>query len=386
MSAPSDLHRPAPIADYLRAPDQLRADAVWCGLAPASCDLLVQAASELLRRPERLADLARCAAALFGPDEWKGADWQDTPRDASPGEQFFLMLPLLQHLPVTRAAYARRAIPESVLRETLADLQLWVDTQVERTGQAGFREAGWLREHFGLRVIRLGRLQFQPATYAAPFTVLVHRRTGETRLAAHAGRSITAGGVFADSEGATGPFIELTCEERDGEIRRAHLVRPDGRIAAEPAALEPGGWDKRLTTGDAVLALHIPAGAPLAFEACRDSFQRADAFYPRYFADQPAPRGVVCGSWLFNPDLSDLLPPESNIVRFQQAFHRHPLPGANAGQTYERAFSPFGRAIPREQLKGTLQHRLFEHIQAGHIPLGAGGLVLAPLNTFGVKS
>ena len=385
MPTRSGLNEPANIADFLRDTRLLRTEAAWAGIDPPSCDLVVQAAGDLLRRPERLADLERCATTLFSPGDWQPDVWRDVPRDGTPGERFFLMLPLLQHLPQARAFYAAHAIRESILRDTLADFQIWIDTHVQRYGLPGFREVGWMREHVCGRVIRLGRLQFQPSTFGNTYVVLARRRGGEISVAACGGRSITATGVFADSEGAVGPFIDLEYAEEGGEIRRAHLVRPDGTIAPRPTAFAPGEWVRRLSAGDPVLNLHIPAGAPLDFDACRDSFVRAAAFYPRHFPENAAPRAVVCGSWLFNPGLCDILPATSNIVRFQQAFMRVPLPGTTAGQTYERVFAPHGRAVRREQLTTTLQRRLFDHIAAGHVPVGAGGYFLAPLDEWGVR-
>jgi hypothetical protein len=157
------VNEPANIAAFLREPGLLRAEAAWAGIDSASCDLIVRAGDGLLRRPERLADLVRCATTLFSPGDWQPEAWQDVPRDGTPGERFFLMLPLLQHLAQMRAFYAAHAIPDAVLHDTLADFQIWIDTHIQRTGEPGFREVGWMREHVCGRVIRLGRLQFQPS-------------------------------------------------------------------------------------------------------------------------------------------------------------------------------------------------------------------------------
>lgn len=383
----SPLSVPANIAAFLCEPGLLRAEATGAGIAATDGDHIVRAADELLRRPDRLADLVRCATTLFNADGWKAADWKETPRGDSVGEQFFLLLPLLQHLPVMRADYAVRGIPEDVLQATLSDFPIWIDTHHQRTGHRGFKEIGWLREHVTCQVIRLGRLQFQPTTYSMPFVVLTNRRSGELRIAVCGGGRATSAGVFADSEGAAGPAFELTFEEgEDGRIRKAHLVRPDGTITPEPSTFAPDLWEQCLTPGDPVLALHIPAGTPLAFDDCRASFRAADAFYPRHFADLPSPRAVICSSWLFYPGLADILPAASNIVRFQQSFLRVPLPGATANQTYERVFPPHGRAVTSDRLETSLQRSLFAHIASGHVPLSAGGIFPSPLREWGERS
>lgn len=379
----SNLYQPAFIADYLRTPGLLHRDAAWCGISAKFCTMIAEAAQELLQRPERLTDLVRCARALFGPDEWNASEWRSISHNTSISDRFFLIFPLLQHLTLLQDWYAARGIPESVLRNTLTDIQIWIETCQQLSGQAGLREAGWLREHFHGRVIRLGRLQFQPSTYEGTFIALSNRKSGKTCLVASGGKTITQQGIFSDCEGASGTTIELTYSENEGEIRRAHVVQPNGTIALTPTDFAPGCWEKKLTQGDTTLALHIPAGSPLLFSACQDSFRQAADFYPRHFSDTPTARAVTCGSWLFYPGLSDILPADSNIVRFQQAFFRFPFPGATANQAYERAFAPHGRAITREQLKSTLQRRLFDHIQAGHAPISSGGLVLPPFENWG---
>ena len=370
-----NLNEPANIATYLRTPGRVRADAEWCGISREYSAQIQAAAEEMIGRAGRLEDLARCAASLFD-GTWNGSDWQDTPRDDSASERFFLLFPLLQHLPVLQEWYAERGIPERILADTLTDLQIWIDTKAQRTGMPGFKEVGWLRLHFSGQVIRLGRLQFQPSKYSFPFTPLVNKTTGEVRIAAHGGRAITAKGVFSDSEGAEGKTIELEFVEYKGEITKAHVVNEDGYIGTKPVTFESGTWEKALREGDPVLALHIPAGEPLDYEACMESYRMAADFFPRHFCDTPPPLAITCSSWLFYPGLCDILPEDSNIVRFQRTFHRLPLPGAKANQTYERVFTPYGRTITENQLKNTLQRNLFKHIRAGNTPITGGGLLL----------
>lgn len=380
----SNLYRPTFISEYLRTPGLLNRDATWCNINPMYRKMIAEAARELLQQPERLADLVRYGKALFGPNQWNPNEWKDIPRNNSLGERFFLLLPLLQHLTITRQWYAARGIPENILRDTLADIQIWIETDKQKIGLARFTTAGWLREDFCGRVIRLGRLQFQPTTFQNPFIALAHRQSGKIAVVACGNRSITQQGIFADSEGASDKTLTLVYSEVADEVRRAHLVQRNGTIALTPTDFSPGCWEKKLTAGDSVLALHIPAGESLNVDACRDSFQQAATFFPRYFSTIPTPRAVTCNSWLFYPELCDILPSDANIVRFQKAFLCFPSPGANANQTYERVFAPYGRAITREKLKSTLQHRLFDHIEAGHVPISGNGLILPPFENWGL--
>ena len=69
--------------------------------------------------------------------------------------------------------------------------------------------------------------------------------------------------------------------------------------------------------GDWVVSTHIPESGPLTPEACAESFGRARAFFGRHFPDYPT-RVFHCDSWLLDPQLTEVLAPESNMVRFQQ--------------------------------------------------------------------
>jgi hypothetical protein len=78
---------------------------------------------------------------------------------------------------------------------------------------------------------------------------------------------------------------------------------------------------RQVHTGDGTLVLntHIQAGTALDEAACEASYQAAAPFY--------AERGFVfkqilfvCDSWLLNPLLRDLLPEDSNIIRFQRKY------------------------------------------------------------------
>lgn len=77
-----------------------------------------------------------------------------------------------------------------------------------------------------------------------------------------------------------------------------------GRLDFEPVS----------SKGKIALSVHIPQGEPLAYDACQASYRQAYAFF----------RGIttrfVCGSWLLSPVLQELLPPDSNIIRFQKDF------------------------------------------------------------------
>lgn len=89
-----------------------------------------------------------------------------------------------------------------------------------------------------------------------------------------------------------------------------------GRLQFEPMILKEDmvGEKETINAGTPVLNVHIPAGEALNYEACLDSFRQAEEFFGK--KDQI----YVCDSWILSPKLREVLPEESNIIRFQKLF------------------------------------------------------------------
>lgn len=90
-----------------------------------------------------------------------------------------------------------------------------------------------------------------------------------------------------------------------------------GRLQFEPVVLENDVKMDReglsISAGTKVLNVHIPAGEPLDYEACLDSFRQAEAFFGEN-------QIYMCDSWLLSPHLKEVLSEKSNILKFQNLF------------------------------------------------------------------
>lgn len=89
-----------------------------------------------------------------------------------------------------------------------------------------------------------------------------------------------------------------------------------GRLQFEPIRLEEdiAGKERIIHAGTEVLNVHIPEGEPLDYHACIDSLRRAEEFFG-------GRRQIfVCDSWLLSPHLKEVLPEDSNILKFQRMF------------------------------------------------------------------
>ena len=62
----------------------------------------------------------------------------------------------------TKEKYASLGIPEEVFYDSFQDIAIWTRTYYERTGDHGLGEWGWIQMSLDMKVLRLGRLQFEP--------------------------------------------------------------------------------------------------------------------------------------------------------------------------------------------------------------------------------
>lgn len=75
------------------------------------------------------------------------------------------------------------------------------------------------------------------------------------------------------------------------------------------------GNGKVLKKGDHVLMVHIPANEKLDLDLCRESYNSAAAFSDKYL--NFSSKAICCDSWLMYSKLRNILPPQSNIIKFQ---------------------------------------------------------------------
>jgi hypothetical protein len=121
--------------------------------------------------------------------------------------------------------------------------------------------------------------------------------------------------------------------------------------------------------GEPLLAVHIPAlYGPLTPAACDAAFAQARDFFPRHFPVE-RPRLATCHSWILDPQLAAILPPESNLRQFARRFQIIDLGAPDDAGTVRQIFGrdPAGPLPARTRL---------ERAVAAH--LAAGGHWYAP--------
>ena len=139
-----------------------------------------------------------------------------------------------------------------------------------------------------------------------------------------------------------------------------------GRLQFEPVLVEQDmrGEEQTIPAGTKALNVHIPEGEPLKMEMCQESFCLAKDFFGEEY------QVYVCDSWLLSPHLKEVLPENSNIVRFQTLFEV-----TKVGHEYPQAEQRiFGEVLSDKQQypeDTTLRRRAKEYVLSGR-DLGIG--------------
>ena len=70
----------------------------------------------------------------------------------------------------------------------------------------------------------------------------------------------------------------------------------------------------------------FPRNDRFSMEDCQELLRQAFQFFARYYPERPF-KACFCHTWFFSPQLQQIVPLESNIVRFQREFYLFPFAG-----------------------------------------------------------
>lgn len=287
--------------------------------------------------------------------------------DSTPGAGMGYALVFLNRLPDAAKLYAERGIDKSVMRDTFRDFQLWTEFYRLKTGKWGLANLGWLQGHLRLQLFALGRLQFKLEHYGYDFHGWRQRSTGCVVLLAGEGMVLHPQGYFANADRCAEPppGSWTAFYEEDEKAVRGMPVDPRGTVLKNPVRLSRADWVKVLDKGDPTVGIHIPAGGPMDFAACGESFSRVAPFFARYAPDH-AFKALTCGSWLLDPQFEGRLPDCSNTVRFLREMYLTPMPGASDYAFFERIFNGV-RPAPGASEEGmtTMQKAIWRFSRSG---------------------
>jgi hypothetical protein len=271
--------------------------------------------------------------------EWH-RDWSDLPMhpdaQAALGDRvtLFYLLAYLAALPYTCREYERRGISREIFWASMEDIRRYYLQAYEIEGAWRFRNFAWIWRHLSCELFRLGRLQFMLLPFEGRVTALRKRSSAEILLLADPAVRLRADGyaLGAGRREVDAPAVDLEASawqpvfEERADGWRGNPVSPYGYSLKAEVFLPAAEWELALRQGDIVLDIHIPPTDSFKVEDCRDSLRQAHDFFARYSPERPI-KASFCHTWFFTPQLQQLLPPESNVVRFQREFYLFPFAG-----------------------------------------------------------
>jgi hypothetical protein len=210
----------------------------------------------------------------------------------------------------------------------------------------------------------LGRLQFSLGEFGGHLNVYRHRQSRQVIALSDAGVCYTsAGSMWRECCGGDPDAWTSTLESTNDAVT-GNPITPDGIAHRTPLSLPLAEWGLVLAHHTEVLIFHVPAGAPLTFDMCGDSFRRALETFPRYYPDFHF-RAFWTSTWMMDPRLQKLLAPESNIVRLQHEMYVYPGLQGDNNQYYERIFGWGTKDINQVKWKTSLQRTIGTYLNSG---------------------
>jgi hypothetical protein len=289
------------------------------------------------------------------------------------GGVFYLIITMNLHR-LLEEVHPRWGFSKEVTRSTSLQFSCVAHNHQRGTGRLGVypQQLGWFRNYVREPYVRIGRLEYWYKGYVGGVHVFRNGGTREAIALAEDGQLFDELGRAAAPDSVPGV---AGCWKaglvRDGDGVRGHRIAPGGRVELSETRLALTEWSCVLEKGAPVLELHIPAGGGLSPELMTESFSQAQAFFKPLYPLAP-PVAIATASWMFSPDLPEILPEGSNLLKIQKHIGLYPIPaGGNGALWFVFQREPLDLATaPRET---SLQRALLAWLEAGN-PWRSGGM------------
>ena len=261
-------------------------------------------------------------------------------------EEKYDLLPLfalLYCVPGQVRSLREKGVPEDVIDATLNMYENQVQDFININKRYGISAyVSWMMRFVRCEIIRVGRFNLEICRYEDKFDIF--ESNGKITvlpkgITFHRSGQILGSAGCEDAEGSFHADITETDTYYEGCliedcIVKDELVRLDKRL-----------WKKSLTSGDTVIYVHIPQGGPLEPESCKKDLACGRKIIHECFCKTKA---MFTCTWLFSPQLREIIGHESNLTAFGKMFHRFPA-ASNGEAPYDYVFH-CPRTTPLEQV------------------------------------
>ena len=289
-------------------------------------------------------------------------------------DDFFGLLVHLSGIRVVEQRYVARGIPLSYMQASYNSVRIWVNsfhTFYGRWGHDRERPRMVYIEH--LRIIRIGRLEFETNWFAGKIVVLRNRENGIVTALSEGGIPVNEDGYISGTNDIWDPNAWYTFFDETDDRYIGNEISC-GRISRDIRQWKKEEWEEIARRGQYSINIHIPRDGRLNIEEVQKSIEEARAFYPKYFPDRKH-RIFECHTWLFDPKFPEMLGENSGIVQFQKLFFRYPEETSDAG-VMTSAFTEAPFTLEEWQPTTSLQRKVIEYYRKGGRLFGLGGVIL----------
>ncbi len=324
--------------DLSFAEQDVRDNATYCSIPADIADKMAVAAA-IARNEPAVAVIARLIFRIVflssqdSPVRWA---WQPLDQYLKDNAGPMYLLIAAGWAPVMRKMHKEISIPEEVTRATCYQLRAYCDNHITGTGKCGIypNQLSWMHYYFNPEqpFIRLGRFEFRWLLHYTDCHVYRNKATGKLVIFAIPGLQFDVNGFAVENRPDSPERAFTSFFEKDEEkgIVSGNTVDEFGCTSKEATVLNVSEYDLMIGRGMPVLEMHIPNGGGMTSDEAEKSFRYAKNFFRELYANRPEriPVAIVCSSWIFNPNLPEILSPESNLVRLLKRVH--PVPRSSS--------------------------------------------------------
>jgi len=271
---------------------------------------------------------------------------------------------LMSQIPQSIEKLKAWKVPQDVIVDTFWNFLSAITNIAGYAHRPGFDvlRISWCIHYIIPDILKIGRLNFEIRNFGANCR-LFRSKSGKNCILMTDGRFHRSGQALgsADCTDETGAF--------DADFRETDTfwegVSPNamGLIEKTRVRLDKSGWKQVLSSGDAVLSVHIPSGSPLSHTEVLDAYHRAAEIMANCRPDHKL-RAFVCSSWLMEPMVGKLMEGKGNIAAFQRDFISYPL--VSQGRAVYSFLFHMPNAQPDElPADSTLRRRVRDRLVSG---------------------
>lgn len=215
----------------------------------------------------------------------------------------------------------KRHFSQETINQVLAMAVGAVSTyERKHNGEPGFELLSWCQLYIEARLLLIERLEIEFLSKFYAKAVVFQNQSGEIislahNLELHRDGFALGSTNYEEEEGSWIAIVEETEQTWCG-----YPFQENGYVSKEKIELSKDVWEKVLETGDPVIRIHIPPIGKMTPEMIDKTLEETKKIAKEHFPDFDY-KAFACHSWLIDPQLDEILNPESNIVKFRQRFH-----------------------------------------------------------------